>query len=202
MRLSEYSNIDSFLDAAIQMHAKSPHRSEDVDRTFFGAVAREAIPGLVLEFGVATGYTFNCIADSFPDQTVYGFDWFQGLPEDWRADHLKGHFACDVPAVRDNAELIIGLFDDTLPKFMQEHQGPAVSFVHLDADLYSSTVTILNNIESRVVKGTILLFDELEYPGDYKDHEYKAFREFLERTGHDCEYFGTRGRETVAFRIV
>ena len=77
MRLSEYSNIDSFLDAAIQMHAKSPHRSEDVDRTFFGAVAREAIPGLVLEFGVATGYTFNCIADSFPDQTVYGFDWFQ-----------------------------------------------------------------------------------------------------------------------------
>ena len=202
MRLSDYNNIDDFLDAAIVMHTKSPHRSHEVDQAFFGRIASEAIPGLVLEFGVATGYTLNCIADNFPNQTVYGFDWFQGLPEDWRSDHRKGHFACAVPTVRDNAELIIGLFEDTLPKFVQDHTEPTASFIHLDADLYSSTVTILNNMESRIVKGTILLFDELEYPGNYKDHEYKAFREFLERTGHVVEYFGTRGRETVAFRIV
>ena len=202
MKLSEYDSIENFLDSAIEAHTKTPHRSLNIDNEFFSRIASEAVPGLVMEFGVATGYTLNHIAEKFSDRTVYGFDWFNGLPEDWRADHRKGHFACAAPEVRSNAELVVGLFNDTLPKFMAEHPGEAASFIHLDADLYSSTVTIFNNIEDRIVKGTILLFDELEYPGDYREHEYKAFKEFLELSNHDVEYFGTRGRETVAFRIV
>ena len=204
MKLSDFDSINDFLDAAITTHYLTPDRSHEINVAFFNAVAKDAIQGLVLEFGVARGETLRYIADAFPNQTVYGFDWFQGLPEDWRPGLPKGTFACGIPEVRDNNELVVGLFEDVLPKFMAEHAGETASFVHLDADLYSSTVTILNNIESRLAKGTILLFDEFVYPepGDYREHEYKAFKEFLERTNLNVEYYGTRGHDTVGFRII
>ena len=39
--------------------------------------------GLIVEFGVRTGKTINHIANAFPDRRVFGFDSFEGLPEDW-----------------------------------------------------------------------------------------------------------------------
>ena len=38
---------------------------------------------LWLEFGVASGRTINYIS-TFTNDTVYGFDSFEGLPEKWR----------------------------------------------------------------------------------------------------------------------
>ena len=38
--------------------------------------------GLWLEFGVYRGYSVNLIA-GYTKNTVYGFDSFEGLPEDW-----------------------------------------------------------------------------------------------------------------------
>jgi len=56
---------------------------------------------MCLEFGVATGATLRKIATSFPSRSVYGFDSFEGLPEDWRGDGVtwnpKGTYACDPP---------------------------------------------------------------------------------------------------------
>src|ERR1041384_844953 len=57
---------------------------------------QRADPGadrLVCEFGVFKGATINHIA-SLTTKTVFGFDSFEGLPEDWRATGIKkGHFA-------------------------------------------------------------------------------------------------------------
>ena len=44
------------------------------------------IEGAYLEMGVCTGKTINFIAALNPLQTVYGFDSFEGLPEDWVRD--------------------------------------------------------------------------------------------------------------------
>ena len=41
------------------------------------------IEGDFLEFGVFQGRSINIIAEKFPDQKIYGFDSFKGLPEDW-----------------------------------------------------------------------------------------------------------------------
>jgi hypothetical protein len=140
--------------------------------------------GLVLEFGVATGNTLRRIAAK--RSPSHGFDSFEGLPEDWRTGFTQGTFAMSAPEI-DGATLHIGWFEDTLPTFFAEHAGP-IAFAHMDADLYSSTVTILREGEDRFVAGTVLLFDEyFNFPG-WQRHEHLAFTEFIERTGHEFEY--------------
>lgn len=44
------------------------------------------IPGMALEFGVASGTTLRIVSEAFTERegTVAGFDVFSGLPETWR----------------------------------------------------------------------------------------------------------------------
>jgi hypothetical protein len=159
-------------------------------------------PGLALEFGVATGTTLAIIAETVAgDRQVFGFDSFKGLPETWRTGFPAGQFAQEPPAEIPGATLIAGLFEDSLPGFLAEHDEP-VAFVHLDADLYSSTKTVLDLVGDRLVADAVLLFDEFfNYPG-WQDHEYLAFTEFIERTGRTFEYLGYTGNnEQVAVRL-
>ena len=58
-----------------------------------------------------------------------------------------------------NVALHVGWFDDTLPAFLDRHDGN-VAFVHIDSDLYSSAKTILDNLAPRVGPGTIIVFNE------------------------------------------
>lgn len=147
------------------------------------------IPGLVLEFGVAGGRSINRLAKLFPQETVYGFDSFEGLPEAWRPDYQKSHFAQALPAVRDNVQLVVGWFNETLPGFLDKHPGD-VSLLHVDCDLYSSTKTIFKLLAPRIKPGTLIVFDEyFNYPG-WREHEHKAFMEFLEETGLKHRYLG------------
>ncbi len=142
--------------------------------------------GLALEFGVWSGTTLNIIAKNRGDQRVWGFDSFEGLPEDWRSQFLTGSFARngDLPKV-EGAELVIGWFDKTLPGFMETHAGP-VDFVHIDCDLYSSTKTALEAVGPRLRPGSIVLFDEyFNYPG-WREHEHKAWMEFTAK--HDIKF--------------
>jgi predicted O-methyltransferase YrrM len=146
-------------------------------------------PGeLVCEFGVFSGRSTNLIAKSFPDSAVYGFDSFEGLPEDWRGNLIKGTFALKhLPRVRSNVTLVKGWFDQTLPDFLATHQGTA-AFLHIDCDLYSSTRTVLSLFADRVRPGTILLFDEYFNYSGWEDGEYKAFQEFIAATGYSFRY--------------
>ncbi|WP_220481046.1 class I SAM-dependent methyltransferase [Marilutibacter penaei] len=146
--------------------------------------------GLFLEFGVAGGHSINFIADSNKGATIHGFDSFEGLPEAWTATYKKGHFAQGLPEVRDNVELHVGWFDQSLPPFLESHPGP-VSYLHVDCDLYSSTVTIFELLSERIVEGTVIVFDEyFNYP-TWRDHEHKAFMEFVARRNVRFRYFGS-----------
>ena len=173
---------------------------EEMLKTAFAAV--EDVPGkLVCEFGVHQGRTINIIASLTP-QTVYGFDSFEGLPEGWYGKYKKGHFAVErLPEVRANVRLIKGWFDETLPGFVKEHPEP-LSFLHVDCDLYSSTVTIFNELERQIQPGCVIVFDEyFNYPG-WEEGEYKAFQEFVQRTGLKYEYLAySRLYEQVAVKI-
>ena len=155
--------------------------------------------GMVLEFGVASGGTINRIADILKDRTIYGFDSFEGIPEDWRPDILKGNFACSVPEVRENVKLVIGMFNDTLPTFLQTHTD-LIAAIHMDADLYSSTKTVFDNVKNQLVDGCIILFDEFMGYGGWEEHEAKAFFEFIEETGYKWECI-SKGGEQVSFII-
>jgi methyltransferase family protein len=169
--------------------------------TLAHALSLAPADGMACEFGVFGGSTLKTIAAARSGQEVYGFDSFRGLPEDWRPNIPAGAFhAEEVPEV-DGATIVPGWFDDTLPGFLAEHPGP-VSFLHLDADLYSSTRTVLDLIGGRLRPGTVVLFDEyFNYPG-WERHEHLAWREFVDRTGVSFDYVCyTSNNEQLAVRI-
>lgn len=144
--------------------------------------------GLFLEFGVWSGRTINFIAERH-DGIVHGFDSFEGLPEDWTREYRRGDFATNgrLPEVRPNVRLHRGWFDRTLPGFLREHEGP-VAFLHVDCDLYSSTRTVFEALGGRIGAGAVIVFDEyFNYPG-WREHEHKAFQEFLAERGLTARY--------------
>lgn len=172
-----------------------------IDLLDAGMEARR-IEGLVLEFGVFSGHTINHIA-SRTDEAVYGFDSFEGLPEDWRPDFRQGRFQRSaLPETRPNVELVVGWFDNTLPQFVATHPGP-VSLLHVDCDLYSSTKTIFYYLAKRIVSGTVIVFDEyFNYVG-WRHHEHKAFKEFISSAGLSYRYIGLNPRhQQVAVQII
>lgn len=185
----------------VRAHMPDAPRFDDPHRTLEHGLSLAPTGGMALEFGVFTGSTLKIIAASRPSGGVYGFDSFQGLPEDWRIDFPAGSFSVDgLPDVA-GAELVVGWFDDTLPGFLDEHPGP-VDFVHVDADLYSSAKTVLDLVGPRLRPGSVLVFDEFfNFPG-WQEHEYRALREYLERTGSSVSYEGySYANEQVIVRI-
>jgi len=169
-------------------HMQHAHRAPDAASLLRHAFGRRKADGLMLEFGVASGSTINLLAELTGD-TVYGFDSFAGLPENWRPGFPQGAFAHPPPAVRPNVELVVGLFEETLPRFVADLPGPA-SFIHVDCDLYASTRTILAHCGPMVGPGTVIVFDEyFNYPG-WRRHEHRAFQEFIAETGRRYEYLG------------
>ena len=159
------------------------------------------IPGHRLEFGVATGRTIRHWARLWPNETIHGFDSFEGLPETWLWNIRKGHFAQKLPEVPDNVRLYRGWFDQTLPDWL-EHTGP-VAFLHIDSDLYSSARYVLNTLAQRIVPGTVIVFDEyFNFPGWQQD-EFRAWQEFVAEYKIEYEYLGfVSSHQEVAVRVV
>lgn len=174
------------------------HAFNDPIATLEYALSLASPEGMALEFGVASGRTLTVIAGAREHKQVFGFDSFQGLPEDWRSNIPAGTFATgELPDVA-GAELVVGWFKDTLADFLATHPDP-LAFVHLDADLYSSTITVLEHVGPRLQPGSVIVFDEyFNYPG-WEQHEHRAWQEFLAKTGIQCRYAAyTCNHEQVA----
>ena len=148
--------------------------------------------GVVAEFGVNEGGSINHLAKLLRGRTIDGFDSFKGLPENWSGNQMEaGYFnrGGKLPKVAANVQLHTGWFSESLPKFVAANPAP-VALLHVDCDIYSSTATIFEHLEPRIVPGTVILFDEFfNYPA-WEMHEYKAFCEFIARTGKKFDYVG------------
>ncbi|MDX2481768.1 MAG: class I SAM-dependent methyltransferase [Desulfuromusa sp.] len=149
------------------------------------ALEKVTLDGQYLEFGVSAGRSITQTAKRKPNFTIYGFDSFFGLPEDWTG---TGKAAGDfdrkgkLPPVPENVTLIQGWFKNSISQWRAEHEGP-IAFCHIDCDLYSSTVDVLKGVGDLFQKGTILVFDDyFGYP-NWRNGEHKAFLEFLAETG-------------------
>ena len=133
---------------------------------------------LYLEFGVHQGASIRYWSNLLrhPDARLHGFDSFLGLPHDWSLEgHERGFFSTRgaAPVIDDpRVELFVGWFDETLPRYVwPEHD---VLVVMLDADLYSSTTTVLSFVGDRLHPGSYLYFDQFHHRCD----ELRAFAEF------------------------
>lgn len=167
------------------------------------ALDHTRVSGCYMEFGVFTGGTMRYMAKRKPDASFHGFDSFEGLPEDWFGMPLvKNSFSVNgkLPKVPANVALHKGWFNETLPKWREQYQDK-VAFMHIDCDLYSSTVDILENLADRMQVGTVVLFDEyLNYP-NWQHHEFKAWKEFTEKYAIGYEYIGF-ARQQVTVKVI
>lgn len=165
--------------------------------------------GLWLEFGVGTGRTLRMIADTALAHEVFGFDSFEGLPEDWVGHFTRGFFSTNgvPPEVPANCRLIKGWFEDTLPAFCEARlmAGAKLRLLHVDCDLYSSTKTVFEHLGPFIDQETVVVFDELcNYPG-FEDHEMRALREHLDASQKSYEVLawcrGVLGIDKVAQEV-
>lgn len=134
-----------------------------------------------LEFGVYQGRTIEMWTqlNSHPESRFFGFDTFTGLPEDYQKNHPKGDFnvAGQPPTINDHrVKFVKGLFQEALPNFLNNFSKTKDStlIVHLDADLYSSTLYCLTKLDF-LLDDSFLIFDEF---GDL-EHEFAAFYDYI-----------------------
>jgi len=162
------------------------------------------LDGTWIEFGVFNGRTINYIS-KFTKNKIYGLDTFTGLPHEWNISDdtiiEKGYYSYEdfianidaklkLPPVNDNVVLIKGLFSDTIPLFLNDQK---ISFMHIDCDIYESTVDVFNNVTPNVVDGCVIVFDEfINYP-NYHKHEFLAFHEWVDKYDITYEYIGING---------
>jgi hypothetical protein len=131
---------------------------------------------LYMEFGVASGESIRYWSRELknPTSVLHGFDSFEGLPEQ-AGPWYKGQFDASgrVPIIDDlRASFFKGWFDQVLPRY---HPPPHdVLVINMDADLYSSTIYVLNYLRPQIKPGTLIYFDEM----NHLDHELLAFEEF------------------------
>lgn len=144
------------------------------------------VEGHWCEFGVREGRSLHWLIDEYPRQVIHAFDSWQGLPEDW--NHGTGKVAdmsCEPPSVPPHIKLHKGWFKDTLPIWKANNKG-AIAFLHMDADIYSSTKEVLTSLDDQIVAGTVITFDEFcnfrlsGKMSKWQNQEFLALVEWLE----------------------
>ncbi|MBS1731586.1 MAG: hypothetical protein JSS67_12540 [Bacteroidetes bacterium] len=146
----------------------------------------ENVPVSYMEFGVASGDSFSWWLNRLKNKesSFWGFDTFEGLPEDWGLFFKKGAMAHHISKFDDARYIFVkGIFQDTLVKFIKENQEVILlsrrKIIHLDADLFSATVFVLSQLYPYLNNGDILIFDEFSVPNS----EFYALKIF-----QDCFY--------------
>jgi hypothetical protein len=151
---------------------------------------------LLLDLGVWIGWSTRLISDAC-DRTVYGFDTFSGLVEDWQVDDQivfkRGTFSLSEPLaqrfIRDTGvslhdglpaalgrkvQFIRGSTYETLAPFLADRPAAPIRLFHMDLDTYESCLHALETCKDHFIEGSILVFDEYLVTNG----EMRAFYEF------------------------
>jgi O-methyltransferase len=143
------------------------------------------------EFGVFKGESLFWWVEhlSNADSRFVGFDTFTGLPERWRATEPKGAFNVygRIPETSDSrCSFQAGLFQDTLLPVVTGHDFRRRLVVHLDADLFSSTLYVLTTLARHFKTGDIIFFDNFICSLD----EFRAFEDWAKSYRVNYEVLG------------
>lgn len=142
--------------------------------------------------------------NSDPESRFFGFDTFEGLPEDW-VGKRKGSFSAEgrAPDISDpRCHFEVGLFAETLDGFLEREALRHPMVVHLDADLYTSTQCVFEHLGSRFAVGDVLIFDEIGAPRAMTS-EFRAWDEFVRATGTRARILaGAKNLRVLALEIL
>ena len=171
LRLGVYAKQHKFKKYDENFHRilinRDPHKgltiTEEEAYTLYSSVKAVAnIEGVIAEFGVYKGASARIICETKGATPFYLFDTFEGMPNQkisendrWRQDT---HQDTDLKSVRnylkvfENIIFVSGAFPESL--LMDPNlENVVYSFVHLDVDLYESTLSGLNYFYPRLSKG-------------------------------------------------
>lgn len=143
-----------------------------------------------LEFGVSKGDSMRWWLSRINSTNArfFGFDTFEGIPQDW-GTKPKGSYtnAGEYPECKDpRCVFVKGLFQETLGTFLQTRACMQRLVIHLDADLYSSTLFCLFSLAPYLKPGDLLIFDEFTIT----THEFRAFMDFQNVFGLTFDFLG------------
>jgi hypothetical protein len=163
------------------------------------AKSQSKLDGEMVEVGVYQGGSAKLICEAKGDKKLHLFDTFEGLPKvsdkdthfgtkywqdnqfnDTSEEHVKKYLKS-----YNNVHLYKGLF----PQTAEPISNSKFSFVHLDVDLYKSTIDCLSFFYPRMIQGGIILTHDYHTTG-----VQTAFKEFfsdkkipiIELTGSQC----------------
>jgi len=146
-------------------------------------------PLVYVEFGVHQGYSLNYFAKNNTNKNsiFIGLDSFEGLPEDWGLCK-KGAFDTQGQSPSSNdvrVSYIKGWFQDSWGILEKNLTGINLDnlVVHYDADLYSSTLFALSQIDL-IKKPYIGIFDE------FMGHETRALYNYTQAFNAKVEFLG------------
>jgi O-methyltransferase len=148
------------------------------------AMGLKELPGDFVEVGIYQGSTAKAICDAKGDKTLHLCDTFEGLPEPKGEDALvetKGNFACGLESIQKYLagvpnivyhpgycpQSVTGVLDDK--KF---------ALLHLDVDLYESTLECLHYFWPRMLPGGVVISHDYSILAGVR----RAFTEFTQQT--------------------
>ncbi|KGF91702.1 MULTISPECIES: class I SAM-dependent methyltransferase [Prochlorococcus] len=149
-----------------------------------------------LEFGVWRGESANFFSKFVKE--FYAFDSFHGFKEEWEGNAPKGSLSLGgkLPKLNKNVNPVIGYVENTLDQFLKNH-NPKINFVHLDMDIYNPTKFTLEKIKPFLIKGSVIIFDELYNHINWKEGEYKALIEVFESNEFKYKAFNMNAGQVV-----
>lgn len=141
--------------------------SESKLRSLWGvACSLGGVGGDAAELGVCRGGVARLLATACPKRTVRLFDTFTGIPTASFDAEIDGHYPSEFAADLDEVKAYLadcpnvtyhpGLFPETAA-------GERFAVVHLDADLYASTVAGLAWFWPRLSPGGALVVDDVNW---------------------------------------
>jgi hypothetical protein len=148
-----YRSYDLLLASLLSHHLFLPSDQSSTSPSSTLSSVSSSFPGVWLEFGVYSGESINFTSlalqsrYNYPDPVdssskkfaIYGFDNFTGLPFNW-GGMPKGYFSLngELPPVKPYINLVKGLIEDSLPKFLAE-----------EGDHYCQSLLTNSSVESR-----------------------------------------------------
>jgi hypothetical protein len=152
------------------------------------------VHGVVMEFGVRWGQnlalfsSFRGMYEPYNyNRKIIGFDTFAGFPSVSPKDGNDGIASAGAYGVTEDYEeyleavlnyheresplshikkheLVKGDAKETLEKYLTDHAETIVALAYFDFDIYEPTKKCLTLIRDRLTKGSVIGFDELNWP--------------------------------------
>src|SRR3989338_3807176 len=140
----------------------------------------EKVDGVIAEVGVYKGGSAKLIRE-VTQKPLHLFDTFEGLPSlcehDDPGQFHKGDYSASLESVKNYLKdyTNISFYKGVFPSGVEPVRSKRFSFVHLDVDIYESTLNCLEFFYPRMSKGGVIISH------DYPDSRgvKKAFDEFF-----------------------